>query len=148
MTDHEQTNRDPAQSREPTDGRLPSRNGDESAAGYEPMTDARPIDDADLHAVEAILVKYRPAEAPEHVLNQVEQAVIARAAAPAEPAQRQPAASPKHRPIPMWGAAPRSRARGQAALSFAAELLLGLLTRTILTATTFIVLLLIASGGQ
>jgi hypothetical protein len=77
--------------------------------------------DQDPESLEFILAKYRPAEAPADLLCRVEQAAL------------------------------RSRRTWQgtlaAALSTAAEILLGLIVQTPITAAAVIVLLLVAAGG-
>jgi len=77
--------------------------------------------DRDSQFLEAILAKYRPAEAPEELLCRVEQAALWRRRA--------------------W------HERCSAAMSVAAEVVLGFIVRGLVTATTAIVLLLIAAGG-
>lgn len=79
------------------------------------------MSDHDPNSVEAILAKYRPAEAPPDLLCRVEGAALHRAGAGHEPCTT--------------------------ALSSGAELLLGFVVRSLLTAAAAIVLLLIASGG-
>jgi len=77
--------------------------------------------DHDQQYIEAILAKYRPGEAPAELLDRVERAAL------------------EHRP--------RRSQRFAAAMAIAAEMLLSLCARGLITATTFIVLLLLAAGG-
>ena len=79
------------------------------------------MNDNDNQHIEAILARYQPAEAPPELLDRVGHAVLL------------------NRPGRRWLFA--------AVMSIAAEMLLGLMARGLITATTFIVLLLFAAGG-
>ena len=79
------------------------------------------MNDNDQSHVEAVLAKYRPAEAPPELLDHVERMTL--------------------------GCRPVRRLRLAAVMSIAAEMLLGVIARGLITATSLIALLLLAAGG-